>query len=104
MYCAKIEESFKVYTSYLSEIIDEGTKTTPLTEAKWEIECLRTRQENMEVETFEEYIIVLSFKLLQMNLCTIEIMLEAKVKDPDNSTPIFNEINELRELLDDMLF
>ena len=49
MHNAKVEKSFKVYASYLNEVIDEETKVTQLVEVKLGLEDLGTGQEYTEV-------------------------------------------------------
>lgn len=41
------------------------------------LEGLGMRQENTEMDVFEEYVTVLSFELSQWKLCVVEIMLRA---------------------------
>ncbi|RRT73081.1 hypothetical protein B296_00028042 [Ensete ventricosum] len=48
----------------ISETLDEGTKATQLAEAKLRSECFGTGQEDTEMGTLEEYVVVLPFELL----------------------------------------
>ncbi|RWW81338.1 hypothetical protein BHE74_00010278 [Ensete ventricosum] len=47
----------------ISETLDGGTKATQLAEAKLRSECLGMGQEDTEVGTLEEYVVVLPFEL-----------------------------------------
>ena len=60
---AKDEGNFWAHASYLGGAFDGGTKATQFAEAKLCSEGLRTRQEDTEAGTLEEYAIVLPFKL-----------------------------------------
>lgn len=44
---------------------------TQLTEVKLYLKGLGMRQKNIEVDTFEEYAVVLSFKLPQRKMCVM---------------------------------
>lgn len=71
---AKVEGSFEAYASYLDEAYDRGTKTTLLVMTKLGSECLSVGQEDIEIGSLKEYVVVLSFELLRKKQCVAKIV------------------------------
>ena len=60
--------------------------------AKLRSKGISTGQNNKNVGTLEEYVIVLPFELLQREQCAVEIVKGAEAHNPNNSTLISKKL------------